>query len=41
MHPQIIGRPYRLELLEEIIQVVRQPDDVWIATCREIAERVP
>lgn len=41
MHPQIIGRPYRLELLEEIIQVVQQPDDVWIATCREIAERVP
>jgi peptidoglycan/xylan/chitin deacetylase (PgdA/CDA1 family) len=41
MHPQIIGRPYRLEMLEALIEVVQQPGDTWIATCREIAERVP
>jgi peptidoglycan/xylan/chitin deacetylase (PgdA/CDA1 family) len=41
MHPQIIGRPYRLEMLEAFIETVRQPGDTWIATCREIAERVP
>ncbi len=41
MHPQIIGRPYRLELLEEMIEFVKRHDDAWIATCRQIAERVP
>lgn len=41
MHPQIIGRPYRLEMLEALIETVQQPGDTWIATCREIAERVP
>lgn len=41
MHPQIIGRPYRLELLEGMIELVKGHGDVWIATCREIAARVP
>jgi peptidoglycan/xylan/chitin deacetylase (PgdA/CDA1 family) len=41
MHPQIIGRPYRLELLEGFIDHVRSHDDVWVATCREIAGAVP
>jgi peptidoglycan/xylan/chitin deacetylase (PgdA/CDA1 family) len=41
MHPQIIGRPYRLELLESFLDHVRSHDDVWVATCREIAARVP
>ena len=41
MHPQIIGRPYRLELLEGFIDFVLGHDDVWVATCREIAARVP
>jgi peptidoglycan/xylan/chitin deacetylase (PgdA/CDA1 family) len=40
MHPQIIGRPYRLELLEHMLGYVRQHEDVWIATCSEIASRV-
>ncbi len=41
MHPQIIGRPYRLELLDGFMTFVQQHDDAWIATCREIAARVP
>jgi len=41
MHPQIIGRPGRLELLDGFIGFVRSHDDAWIATCREIAARVP
>ena len=39
MHPQIIGRPSRLKLLDELIGLVHSHDDVWVATCREIAER--
>jgi peptidoglycan/xylan/chitin deacetylase (PgdA/CDA1 family) len=41
MHPQIIGRPYRMELLEGFIDHVQAMPDAWIATCREIAGRVP
>ena len=41
MHPQIIGRPYRMELLEGFIDFVLGHDDAWVATCREIAARVP
>jgi len=40
LHPQIIGRPGRLALLDEFIGFVQQHDDVWLATCREIAGRV-
>jgi peptidoglycan/xylan/chitin deacetylase (PgdA/CDA1 family) len=40
MHPQVIGRPYRLEMLDAFISYVKSYGDVWIATCREIAERV-
>ena len=40
MHPQVIGRPYRLELLDGFLTFVREHDDAWIATCREIAARV-
>ena len=41
MHPQVIGRPYRLEMLDAFMGFVRGHDDVWIASCREIAARVP
>jgi peptidoglycan-N-acetylglucosamine deacetylase len=41
MHPQVIGRPSRLELLDDFLGSVRRHEDVWIATCREIAARVP
>ena len=38
MHPQVSGRPGRLPLLESTIGLAKQHDDVWIATCSEIAE---
>lgn len=41
MHPQIIGRPSRLELLDGFMSFVQHHDDAWITTCREIAARVP
>jgi peptidoglycan/xylan/chitin deacetylase (PgdA/CDA1 family) len=37
MHPQLIGRPGRLLLLEDMLREIRGRDDVWIATAREIA----
>ncbi|MEO8475543.1 MAG: polysaccharide deacetylase [Actinomycetota bacterium] len=39
-HPQVIGRPYRLEMLDDLVGWMRQQDGVWWATCREIAGRV-
>ncbi len=41
MHPQIIGRPSRLELLDGFVGFVKSHEDAWIATCRDIAARVP
>jgi peptidoglycan-N-acetylglucosamine deacetylase len=41
MHPQIIGRPSRLRLLDELIGFVRGHADTWLATCGDIAGRVP
>ncbi|HVL53178.1 MAG TPA: polysaccharide deacetylase [Vitreimonas sp.] len=41
MHPQIIGRPGRLPVLDAFVRFVRDHDDVWVATCGEIAARVP
>jgi peptidoglycan-N-acetylglucosamine deacetylase len=40
MHPQIIGRPGRLPLLEEMIRLVDSLDDAWVTTLGEIASRV-
>jgi peptidoglycan-N-acetylglucosamine deacetylase len=40
MHPQIIGRPGRLPLLDGFIDHVRSHGDVWVTTCRELAGRV-
>jgi peptidoglycan-N-acetylglucosamine deacetylase len=37
MHPQIIGRPGRLPLLDGLIGHVKAHNDVWIAPCCEIA----
>jgi peptidoglycan/xylan/chitin deacetylase (PgdA/CDA1 family) len=37
MHPQIIGRPSRLELLDELLSFVTAQDDIWVATAAEIA----
>jgi peptidoglycan/xylan/chitin deacetylase (PgdA/CDA1 family) len=38
MHPQIIGRPHRMRLLERMIRHIEQRDDVWIAQMGEIAD---
>ena len=40
MHPQIIGRPSRLALLERFVAWVTAHDDVRVATCAEIAASV-
>ena len=37
MHPQVIGRPHRLAFLDRLITEVAAREDVWIATCGEIA----
>lgn len=39
-HPQIIGRPGRLEFFESFVRSVIAHDDVWVATTGEIAGRV-
>jgi len=39
MHPQFIGRPSRLVMLRELIEVMRSHDDLWVATARQVAER--
>lgn len=39
-HPQIVGRPSRLALLERMLAFARGEGDIWIASCAEIAERV-
>ncbi|HSL96091.1 MAG TPA: polysaccharide deacetylase [Thermoleophilia bacterium] len=38
MHPQFIGRPGRLPLLEAMIAVIRETPGVWVAQAHEIAE---
>ncbi len=38
MHPQVIGRPGRLQFLDEFMGFVAAHEGVWIGTCREIAE---
>jgi peptidoglycan/xylan/chitin deacetylase (PgdA/CDA1 family) len=40
LHPQMIGRPHRLHMLEEFVQTVAAYPGVWFATCREIAAHV-
>jgi peptidoglycan-N-acetylglucosamine deacetylase len=37
MHPQVIGRPSRVALLDRFIGHIRSRSDVWIATCGEVA----
>ena len=37
MHPQFIGRPSRLKLLEQIIEFVQSSGDAWLTTCGELA----
>ncbi len=37
MHPQIIGRPSRITLLEKLIQYIQGHQNVWFARCDEVA----
>ncbi|SHK60772.1 polysaccharide deacetylase family protein [Desulforamulus aeronauticus] len=38
MHPQIIGKPGRLLMLEQLLQHMKSHQDIWFATGEEIAE---
>ena len=40
MHPQIIGRPARIRMLDEFIVWVKSFDGVWMTTCGEVAEHM-
>ena len=37
MHPQLIGRPGRLPLLEAMVEMVKKTPGVWVAQAHEIA----
>ncbi|MEE9416775.1 MAG: polysaccharide deacetylase [Acidimicrobiales bacterium] len=38
MHPQVTGRPMRLATLREFIRFTRDYENVWYATCAEVAD---
>jgi peptidoglycan-N-acetylglucosamine deacetylase len=38
MHPQIIGRPSRLAMLERLLEHIASRTDVWLARCDEVAD---
>lgn len=38
LHPHVIGQPFRIRALTMFLDYVRQFDDVWFATRKEIAE---
>lgn len=38
MHPQMIGRPGRIMMLERLIQSIQRYPKVWFATCGDVAE---
>ena len=38
MHPQFIGRPSRLAMLRDLIDIMQTHTDLWIATARQVAE---
>ncbi|QNH77004.1 polysaccharide deacetylase [Pseudomonas protegens] len=40
MHPQLIGRPSRLLMLERLIQRIQQNDDAWWCTPDDVYEQV-
>ena len=40
MHPQIIGRPSRIAMLERLIEHILKHPKVWFARCDEVAEEV-
>jgi peptidoglycan-N-acetylglucosamine deacetylase len=38
MHPQLIGQPSRIKVLEGLIEHALAHRDVWIGRCDEIAD---
>ena len=38
MHPQVIGRPGRIRMLERLVQHIKSQSDVWFATGAQIAQ---
>lgn len=40
MHPQFMGRPSRMSMLDELLRFIRRHKNVWIASCAEIAQHI-
>ena len=40
MHPQVIGRPSRVKMLDRLIEYIRSTEGVWVATCAHLAAHV-
>ncbi|RMF90340.1 MAG: polysaccharide deacetylase [Nitrospinota bacterium] len=40
MHPQIIGRPSRIQILEALIRYIRGHAGVWFARCDQVVEAI-
>jgi hypothetical protein len=40
MHPQIMGRLSRLDMLERLIRYIQEKPGVWIARPQDVAEYV-
>ncbi|NQV07536.1 polysaccharide deacetylase family protein [bacterium] len=38
MHPQVIGRPSRIQMLADVVSEMKSHDGVWFANCRMIAD---
>ena len=38
MHPQVMGRSHRMQMLESLVQHMKRLDGVWFATCKAVAE---
>jgi peptidoglycan/xylan/chitin deacetylase (PgdA/CDA1 family) len=38
MHPQFIGRPGRLDMLQDLLMYIQGFSGIWCATCSEVAE---
>jgi len=38
LHPFIIGQPFRIKYLEEVLEYVAQNNDIWVTTSDEIAD---
>jgi hypothetical protein len=38
LHPQVIGRPSRIEMMDKLITEMKSFDGVWLPTCDAIAK---